>query len=67
MKQIFKPEDFKEYFEDTDSLVAATIAQQKVEKFLMNLVRDPTNGAKSDFPSGYRQALIDIMSELEEK
>lgn len=67
MKQIFTPEDFKNYFEDTDSLVASTIAQQKIEKILLNVVRDPTGGARGDYAEGYRAALKDIINELEAK
>jgi len=67
MKKIFKPSDFT-YFEDnTDRLVAATIAQDKVEKLLQYIVKDPTRGATGDYAQGYRAALKDIMNELEEK
>lgn len=65
MKKILIPSYFKEYFNQTDSLVAATIAQEHVEEFLKKLIKDPTSGATGEFAQGYRAALNDILRELE--
>lgn len=67
MKTVFKASDFKEYFNKTDSLVAATISQEVIENFLTKLIRDPTNGATGEFAQGYRSCINDLMRELESK
>lgn len=67
MKKILTHNDFSEYFNKTDSIVAATIAQDKVEKFLKELIKDPTNGAVGEFPEGYRAAFKDILNQLGDK
>lgn len=67
MKKIVVAKDFQEYFNKTDSIVAASIAQEHVETFLQNLIKDPTKEAKGEFAEGYRSCLRDIMGELERK
>lgn len=66
MKQLFTSKDFKEYFNKTDGVVAATIAQEKFELLMTKLLKDPTNGAKGEFAEGFRTCLKDIINELGE-
>lgn len=56
-----------EYFNKTDSVVAAEIAQEAVESFLKTLIKDPTMGATGEFAQGYRTCIHDLMKELESK
>lgn len=67
MKKIIKSSYFREYFNQTDSIVASEISQEVVENFLKNLIKDPTKGAGGDFSEGYRSCLRDLMNELENK
>lgn len=67
MKKLFDRNDFNEYFESTDSIVAASIANDKVEKFLIQFLKDPTLQASGDYAKGYRDCLHQLMSELEDK
>lgn len=65
MKKIVTVKDFSEYFNKTDSLVAAEISNQVVEEFLKRVVKDPTNGATGEFAEGYRACIGDLLRELE--
>lgn len=67
MKKLLKSSDFQEYFNKTDSIVASTIANDKVETFIIKLLKDPTMGAGGEFSEGYRTCLKDLMNELENK
>lgn len=64
---IFKKKDFTPYFNGTDSIVAAEIANQVLEPIIKELLRDPTNQANGEVAEGYRAALKDIEIHLKER
>lgn len=64
--KILKPSDFSYFENKTDRVVASTIANDIVEKLLKRVINDPTQGARGEYPEGYRAAIQDILRELED-